>query len=217
MLLSEKLSRYYNTLSPSLPSYLQELHDHIESHAQQNISVSADTGRLLAFLVRLTQRKRIFEAGTFYGYSALWMALGASDTLITTCDIKAEDNIDIAKTFWQKAGCQNRISFVHQDAVEFLSQQPQNTLFDMAFIDANKAAYKDLTLLLFDHYLSEDGFVIYDNFFLKGRVLSDDTSGASVHQFNTWLAEQKTLSRCIIPVGDGITLVARQSLFPQPF
>ena len=207
MLLDKNFLEYYTSLQSEEPPCLADLRKGIQKSFDQDISVSHDTGRFLAMLVSLTKRRTIFEAGTFCGYSSSWMALGHPEAHITTCDINAGDNLRLAEKTWDTLGLRKRISFVHQDALEFLPNTPA-PLFDMVFVDANKSAYKALTEKALP-LLTPNGFFVFDNFFMRGHVLDkDNATGQAIHAFNAWLAEREDLYRVILPVGDGITIAA---------
>ena len=211
MLLDKSFLSYYTLMQQQEPSCLVELRENIQSAFQDNMSISCDTGRCLAMLVALTNRRSIFEAGTFCGYSSAWMALSNPNAHITTCDITAEKNLQIAEKAWDAMGIRQRISFIHQDALDFLPNDPA-PLFDMMFIDANKSSYKALTEKALP-LLTPNGFFVFDNFFMRGRV-HDKTSaiGQSVHAFNQWISQHEGLHTAILPVGDGITIAAPKNL-----
>lgn len=212
MLLDAQFLSYYTSLQPEEPPCLVELRDNIRASFDDDMSVSHETGRCLAMLVGLTKRRAIFEAGTFCGYSSAWMALGNPKAHITTCDINAGENLRLAEQAWNNIGCRQRISFVHQDALDFLPEENE-PLFDMVFVDANKGAYKELTDKALP-LLTPDGFIVFDNFFMRARVLDKtNKTGQAVHAFNTWLAKHESLHTVILPVGDGITVAAQKACF----
>lgn len=189
------------------PEHLCNLREEINKREQKNISVSPETGAFLSSLVFTGKWTSVFEAGTFYGYSSLWMALSNSHCHITTCDVVSNTNIEIAKRYWTKAQCQDRISFHHQDAEVLLTESTK--LFDCVFIDASKKSYKNLTLLGLEK-IKQHGVLVVDNLFLKGRVLDEtDPAGSTVAAFNTWVHQQKNLHCTTVPVGDGLTIIKK--------
>ncbi len=203
--MSLDLTQYAQTLTKE-PKVLQEHRERINSLTEQNMSVSPETGAFLSFIVSALQCESVFEAGTFYGYSTLWLAFNNPQCTVTTCDISTK-YLSVAQQGWEEGQCAKRICFYNENALTLLEKSNQK--FDLIFIDAQKSLYKEMTTAAL-RCLSPKGVVIIDNLFLKGRVLdSSDKSGAAIAAFNCWINTLNTLRCSILPVGDGITLLKK--------
>lgn len=108
---------------------------------ERPLSVSRTEARFLANLVVLTRASSILELGTGFGYSALWLAYGASVVKggqVYTVDDWSEGtseatHFEIAKALWSGVGLDGLIHSVHGTSPEvFNGQFPE---FDFVFID----------------------------------------------------------------------------------
>ena len=96
-------------------------------------------GRLLTFLSQMIQPESILEIGTFTGYSAICLAKGLKEGgKIHTIEINDELK-DIAVSFFQKAGVENKIMLHNGNAIEIISNLSDS--FDLVFIDGEKSVY----------------------------------------------------------------------------
>ena len=135
---------------------LEKLREETGEMPNGRMQISPDQGQFMALLVRLVEAKRIFEVGTFTGYSCLVMALALPEKgQIVTCDI-SEEFTGIAWRFWQEAGVADKIELRMGLAEETLNDALNNGeagTFDMAYIDADKQNYKVLCFFVSLHYV----------------------------------------------------------------
>ncbi|MGZ4257713.1 MAG: O-methyltransferase, partial [Gaiellaceae bacterium] len=107
-----------------------------ETQQSPQMMVGHVEGAFLAFLVAMTNAKRVVEVGTFTGWSSIAMARalppGGS---IVTCDIN-EETTAVARRYAEEAGVADRIEYRLGPAVETLATLEGP--FDLAFIDADK-------------------------------------------------------------------------------
>jgi predicted O-methyltransferase YrrM len=208
-----ELYTYYQQYGYNEPTILQELHEFTTKSFNVNMQISPEQGQLLALLIRVMNAKKVLEIGTFMGYSSLAMALALpEDGKILTCDIN-ENTTAIAKTFWEKAGVAHQIESRLGPATETLKNliSHQTYPFDFAFIDADKCNYdfyyeSCLTLL------RQGGLIAIDNVFWKGRVADDNEQEKQticIRELNRKIKNDKRVSFCIVPIGDGMTLVRK--------
>jgi caffeoyl-CoA O-methyltransferase len=85
--------------------------------------------------------------------------------------------------------------------------------FDLVFVDADKAGYRDyLDLLLGTDLLAAYGLVVVDNTLMQGRPWLPGThtaNGAAVAAFNEALATDPRVEQVLVPLRDGLTLIRR--------
>jgi caffeoyl-CoA O-methyltransferase len=174
-----------------------------------------ESGRILSALVG--GRHRIVEVGTAYGYSTLWMALGAApDATIATIDPDRE-RTDLARGWWRQAGvADERIAVVNRPALEaFAAGSDEPALvgpFDFAFIDAIKAEYQGYLDAIVPRLLP-GAIVVADNVLWSGEVSGDKPSrpGGSteaLRAFDAAVLRDRRFRATILPVGDGLLLAS---------
>jgi len=173
--------------------------------------VAPEQAQFLAFLVQITEAKRILELGTFTGHSSLAMGLALPrDGQLITCDMQPKFT-DIAMTHWAKAGIQHKITLRLGPALDTLSElleEGHEGYFDMAFIDANKKdydAYYEGVLKL----IKPRGLVAIDNIFWNGKVLDDtntEKSTNAIRALNEKIHNDERVSLSMLPWNDGLTL-----------
>jgi caffeoyl-CoA O-methyltransferase len=171
--------------------------------------VDRDSGRVLSALA--TDRRRIVEIGTAYGYSTLWLALGQpADGTIVTID-PDRSRTDLARGWWRQAGiADERIHVVTAKALEaFSAADPVlDGPFDLAFIDALKQEYPSYLEALVPR-LSPGALVLADNVLWSGRVADpkvDDESTTALRAFDAAVLRDPRFTATILPVGDGLLL-----------
>jgi caffeoyl-CoA O-methyltransferase len=162
-------------------------------------------GAFLAFLVAMTNARRIVEVGTFTGWSSIAMAAalppGGS---IVTCDVNEETNA-IARRYAEEAGVADRIEYRLGPGVETLATLEGP--FDLAFIDADKGGYVDYYEAIFPK-LAPDGTIAADNTLFG---LNDDGENATaISRFNDHVLRDERVDTVLLPFREGLTLIRRR-------
>lgn len=173
------------------------------------MQIPPEEGALLTFLVRLIGARRAIELGTFTGYSALCIARGLPpDGSLLCCDVSREWT-DIGRSFWRRAGVEDRIDLRLAPALETLASLPADRSFDMAFVDAVKTEYWSYLERLHD-LIRPGGLVVVDNVLWSGAVVDETQQGAdtrAIRAFNDRVARDERFDRVMLGVGDGLTLL----------
>lgn len=175
------------------------------------MQIAPEQGAFMAWLARLMGARRAIEVGTFTGYSAMAVA-GAmpDDGHLLCCDV-SEEYTAIARRYWAEAGLDSKIELRLGPAVETLAGLEPGT-YDFAFIDADKPsydAYYERCLVL----LREGGVLAIDNVLWSGRVAdpSDmEPSTVALRALNEKIGRDGRVHACIVPIGDGVTLVTKR-------
>jgi caffeoyl-CoA O-methyltransferase len=174
-----------------------------------------ESGRVLTALV--AGRHRIVEVGTAYGYSTLWMALGAAaDATIVTID-PDRGRTDLARGWWRQAGvADERIVVVNRPALEaFAAGADEAALvgpFDFAFIDALKAEYSGYLEAIVPRLLP-GAIVVADNVLWSGEVSGDKPARPggtteAIRAFDAAALRDPRFRATILPVGDGLLIAS---------
>ena len=195
---------------------LKETITSLSAEGIPQISVSANQGKLLQLLIKITGAKKILELGTLGGYSTIWMAraLPAGGKLISL-EINAH-HAAVAQKNIEKAGVSDQVEIRVGNALDILAEMVagEEGPFDFIFIDADKPPYADY--FQYALQLSRKGsLIICDNVIRDGKVLDENTTDESArgaHRFNKLLSQTKHVTATILQtVGakehDGIAIV----------
>lgn len=212
--LSDTLYQYMLSVSLREPAILKSLRETTYQLSSHGMQISPEQGQLMAFLIELTGAEKTLEIGVYTGYSSLVVALALPEIgKVIACDINTETT-SIAQDFWQKAGVSHKIDLKLAPALETLDnliKQNQSNSFDFIFIDADKHNYlqyyeRSLTLL------RPGGLMLVDNVLWSGRVAdthAHDKQTLAIRAFNQAIYQDKRISMCLIPIGDGLTMVRK--------
>lgn len=169
--------------------------------------IDAQEGQLLKLLAGLTGARRILEIGTFGGYSALAMAEALADGgHVDTLELDPAHAAKAAAHI-KAAGHAGRITIHVGDALETL--ESLEGPYDMAFIDAEKAAYPDYYERVLP-LMRPGGLVVADNVFVDGRILeaeSDVPSVRAMRAFNERAATDPRVDTVMLTMRDGVSLM----------
>lgn len=170
-----------------------------EKEGLPNISISPHVGKLLSFLTRLQNPKRILELGTLAGYSTLWLAKGAPDAKIITI----ENNPKHAKVARANFQTSTNIELIEGDALEIIKQFVKEKVdpFDLIFLDAYKEGYPLYLPYLLE--LSRPGtMLVTDNLIPKEEKINEpdprNMIATRTYEYNLLLAKHSKLDT--IPV-----------------
>lgn len=168
-------------------------------------------GRLLKMLVSIAAPRQALELGTFSGYSALCIAEALGDGASLTT-VEADDELeDFIRDSFSRSPFGHRINLVIDDAMHYCASLADETL-DLIFIDADKRRYCEYyeeALRL----LRPGGLIIADNTLWDGHVVEPgharDPQTAAIIRFNDIVASDPRVSKVILPLRDGLTLIRK--------
>ncbi|MCG8509534.1 MAG: class I SAM-dependent methyltransferase [Rhodospirillales bacterium] len=212
---SEGLTEYLRSISLREDDILRSLRQETEKLPRASMLLAPEQGQFLALLVRLSGAKRILEVGTFTGYSSLCMARALpEDGNILCCD-NSEEWTAIARHYWSEAGIAEKIDLRLGNAVDTLEgllAEQGESVFDFAFIDADKPNYTNYyerSLRL----LRSGGLVVVDNVFWRGAVADPDQTDEqtmAVRALNQLIHGDERVDISVVPIGDGMTLARKR-------
>jgi caffeoyl-CoA O-methyltransferase len=173
------------------------------------MQIGDDQAVLLEILARAIGARRAVEVGTFTGYSSLALARGLGPDGRLLCLDVSEEWTAIAREHWEKAGVADRIDLRIGPALDTLRSLPADEQFDLAFVDADQAAYSDYYEELLPR-IRAGGLLLVDNTLWGGAVLDeadsrDDT--VAIRTVNDRIAADPRVRVVVLPIGDGVTVV----------
>lgn len=214
------MNDYLRSLSKEKNKFLSELRQRAES---DNVPIlRADAAALMSTLTTLRAPRRILEAGTAVGYSAILMASSCCDAS-GSCNVNIEtieldiDTAATAKENIRQAGFEKNIRVIVGDAKEVLSCIGGKEVYDMIFIDSAKSQYIEM----YDdikRLLKPGGLLVCDNVIFYGKVF--DAPEDAPHKHRTIIGNLRTFlekitsdndyTTCVIETGDGMTVSVKR-------
>uniref|UniRef100_A0A2P2LX64 Caffeoyl-CoA O-methyltransferase n=1 Tax=Rhizophora mucronata TaxID=61149 RepID=A0A2P2LX64_RHIMU len=199
---------------------LKELRKVTAGHPGSMMATAPDAGQLMATLLNLINPKKTIEIGVFTGCSLLLTALSLPDDGKITAIDPGREAYEIGLPIIKNAGVEHKIDFVESEALPVLNKllkDPGNEgSFDFAFVDADKANYRNYHDRLMK-LVKVGGVVVYDNTLWGGTVAMPEESAPErwrvgrqlTIDFNKLLASDSRVQLSHVPVGDGITICRR--------
>ena len=169
--------------------------------------VGPQVGRLLGQLARTVGARRVFEMGSGFGYSALFLARAVGEGGSVHCTELDAANVALAEDFLARAGVSGRVAWHREEGRACLRRL--GGTWDLVFSDIDKDAYPDTVDLAWAH-LRTGGLFVTDNVLWHGRVLpgrgdgSEETRG--VEAFTQSLLDHPGFYTTLLPVRDGVAV-----------
>ena len=170
-------------------------------------------GRVLSMFSQMIRPQRILELGTFTAYSTLCLAEGlADDGMLVTLEHNDElEDMILRNLALSPLG--EKVQLVIGDAMQWLSAQSSDVLYDLVFIDADKreySAYLDAVLPL----VRPGGWILADNTLWDGHIIEEaydkDKQTLALRAFNDKVAQDERLDKVILPLRDGLTIIRKK-------
>jgi len=202
--------RYAEQFSSPADELLQEIALFTETnHSEAQMLSGHLQGKLLEMISRMIRPRRILEIGTFTGYSALCLAKGLPDDgKLHTIELR-ENDAATARQYFDRSPFSNQIILHTGQALSIVPEI--NETWDLVFIDADKVSYIDYFKLVLPK-LSANGFILADNIFFHGEVLTETPkgkSGKAMQAFNEFIQERNDIDKMIITLRDGLYLIRK--------
>ena len=211
--ISLHLNAYLTAHSTPPDAILRELATETAERYPNDVSlqIAPEEGTFLTLMARISRARSAIEVGTFTGYSSICIArgLGGGGRLLC-CDV-SEEWTSVARKYWEKAGLVDRIELRLGPALDTLRALPDEELFDLAFIDADKISYPRYWTEIVPR-VRPGGVIMVDNTFSHGRVLdagNDNPSIIAVRAMNDQAAADERVELIMVPLGDGLTVAAK--------
>jgi predicted O-methyltransferase YrrM len=164
-------------------------------------------GNFIYLLTKIKNPKLVVELGSGFGYSAYWFAKGLKDGKVVLNDYR-EENIKLAKEFFEKGNLLDKAVFETGDAVENAKKYKN---IDILFLDLEKSRYLEAVKEL-ENNLSEDAIVIADNVLWHGKVVKEikDNQTKKIMEFNEYMFKSGKFESSVIPLRDGVLIALKK-------
>ena len=212
--ISLHLNAYLTAHSSPPDAVLRELANETADLFPNEVSlqIPPEQGTFMTLITQLTGASSAIEIGTFTGYSSICITRGlAPGGTLLCCDV-SEEWTSVARKYWEKAGLADRIELRLGPAMRTLTALPEQELFDLAFIDADKEGYLGYWRQVVPRVRS-GGLIMVDNTFSHGRVIdagNDSPLVIAVRDLNDHAAADDRVDLVMVPIGDGLTLARKK-------
>ncbi len=234
----KSLIRYIDDLSiATFDETLLALWRETESLPMSNMQIDLTEAAFLRFLIQTIDAKNILEAGTFRGWSTAVMASAIEgEGKVVTMQIRPEEG-ELAAELWQRhlhpgvlAKIDQRIGNAvtmmrdmvaglgggeHDCAGHVGEREGGGALFDLVFIDADKAGYP--TYFAYAQKLvRKGGLIIFDNALNAGLVATkaEDRVTSVLRGLNKAAFSKETIAEgfdpIVMPAWDGVVVLRKR-------
>eukprot|EP00927_Polykrikos_kofoidii_P066926 TRINITY_DN62486_c0_g1_i1.p1 TRINITY_DN62486_c0_g1~~TRINITY_DN62486_c0_g1_i1.p1 ORF type:complete len:327 (+),score=46.88 TRINITY_DN62486_c0_g1_i1:43-981(+) len=177
---------------------------------------------LLKQLTFMASPRRVLEIGMFVGYGAVAILEGCSTSQVVSLEIDPYLKSWLSSCL-SDAGLSD-LAKRHEvvigpalDSLPNLSGQ-----FDLVFVDANKAEYKQYVEFILKHkLLSVSGTIICDNILYNGYPYVHShfdaqparrAFGDAIKEFNQWVCDHPLLEQVVLPIRDGVSIIRQRAV-----
>jgi caffeoyl-CoA O-methyltransferase len=183
-------------------TYLKVLRPHMLSGHYQ--------GRVLSFLSKMIQPRRILEIGTFTGYATICLAEGLKeDGIIHTIEVNRELE-EMLNAHFKLTSVEKKIRLHFGEALNIVPDLEEDS-FDLVFIDADKKNNFNYFQLVIDRVRS-GGLIIIDNVLWKGKVYGpeNDADTKLIRELNDQITVNSKVEKMILPIRDGLLVIRKK-------
>ena len=134
---TDTVDRVLSLTAPESDDILVEMEE--QANRDGFPTVGPEVGAFLRLCARLSDAKTVFEFGSGFGYSAYWVAPVVGENgqvVLTEFD---EDELDQARTYFERGGYADRAAFEGGDALETV--QGYDGPFDLVLLDHEEERY----------------------------------------------------------------------------
>lgn len=213
--LTDSLHQYLLDISLREPAILSALREETAKLPTSNMQIAPEQGQFMVLLVQLLGARNTIEVGVYTGYSTLSVAMALPPQgRVVACDI-SEEYTSVAQRYWSMAGVSEKIDLRLAPATETLNvllDDGRASTFDFAFIDADKASYREYFECCLQ-LLRPGGLIAVDNVLWGGSVIDDqkqDVDTCAIRLFNQQLLSDNRVDLSVLPIGDGFTLARKK-------
>ena len=180
-----------------------------KNHSEYQMLSGHLQGKLLEMISQMIRPRRILEIGTFTGYSALCLAKGlAAEGQLHTIELREKDGTT-AQGFFDRSSFRDQIILHTGNALDIVPGLRET--WDLVFIDADKPSYTEYFKLVLPN-LRKNGFILADNIFFHGQVLTNEVKGKNpqaIKRFNEFIRERDDIDKVVLTLRDGLYLLRK--------
>lgn len=209
----EAREEYMRELFGQEDELLRGVRERAAEESLPDIHIEPELGRMLQFLLKAVNARRVLEIGALAGYSGLWIARALPEGGRLFSLEKDPERAQIVRETFRLADLSERTEVRVGQAPGGLEALAPEGPFCAIFIDADKLGYPQYLDWAMEN-VRLGGLILAHNAFLYDRVLDpadNDQAIQALREFNRRIAEEPSLLGVIIPLGDGLSAALRVS------
>lgn len=171
--------------------------------------IEPEIGALLYTLTLAVKPKLVFEFGSGFGYSALWMALACPRGCKIYCTDYQEKNRRRALELFKTFGVEEKITYLVGEAETLFNRVGfENESIDLVLFDHEKQNYSESLDLVLPK-LKRGSFIVADDVLLDKKLNPDSVKAKAIRFFREEILKRDDLNSLILPLGDGVALIQK--------
>ena len=210
----EELLDFMRTQQKKLPGELGKLEE--EAHVAEVPVIPHETVVFLKFLLGQLQPERILEIGAAIGFSSSVMATTIGENAHVTTIDRFDVMIEKAKKNYERLGLTDKVTLLEGQAADILTEL--SGPYDFIFMDSAKSKYI-VFLPECLRLLRKGGVLMVDDIFQGGTILLPDEEiprgkraiHRKLNEFLRVVMDHPDLTSTILPLGDGVILMTKES------
>lgn len=210
----EELLDFMRTQQKKLPGELGKLEE--EAHVAEVPVIPHETVVFLKFLLGQIQPERILEIGAAIGFSSSVMATTIGENAHVTTIDRFDVMIEKAKKNYERLGLTDKVTLLEGQAADILPEL--SGPYDFIFMDSAKSKYIEFLPECL-RLLRKGGVLMVDDIFQGGTILLPDEEiprgkraiHRKLNEFLRVVMNHPDLTSTILPLGDGIILMTKES------
>ncbi|HBK4047290.1 TPA: O-methyltransferase [Enterococcus faecium] len=210
----EELLDFMRTQQKKLPGELGKLEE--EAHVAEVPVIPHETVVFLKFLLGQLQPERILEIGAAIGFSSSVMATTIGENAHVTTIDRFDVMIEKAKKNYERLGLTDKVTLLEGQAADILPEL--SGPYDFIFMDSAKSKYIEFLPECL-RLLRKGGVLMVDDIFQGGTILLPDEEiprgkraiHRKLNEFLRVVMDHPDLTSTILPLGDGVVLMTKES------
>ncbi|HFD0542318.1 O-methyltransferase [Enterococcus faecium] len=210
----EELLDFMRTQQKKLPGELGKLEE--EAHVAEVPVIPHETVVFLKFLLGQLQPERILEIGAAIGFSSSVMATTIGENAHVTTIDRFDVMIEKAKKNYEHLGLTDKVTLLEGQAADILPEL--SGPYDFIFMDSAKSKYIEFLPECL-RLLRKGGVLMVDDIFQGGTILLPDEEiprgkraiHRKLNEFLRVVMDHPDLTSTILPLGDGVILMTKES------
>lgn len=209
---SELIEYISNNFAPE-DKVLIDILDQQKAGGGPMMNVGPDQGKFLYLLMKMIKPKSVLEIGSYFGYSAVWLARGLEQGASLTCVEKSSKQVKLIQENLKQAGLDSIAKVKEASGIDAMQNYiDEGRFFDVIFIDADKKNYPNY-FKLGAKLLKTGGMLLVDNCIWSEKILDEnpDEQTQAILEFNRLLAESKDFESTLLTLQDGLCIGLKRS------
>jgi len=171
--------------------------------------IEPEAGLLLYSLTVVLKPRTVFEFGSGFGYSALWIALACSEGCRIYCTDYQEKNRRRALKLFRTFKVEKKITYLVGEAETLFSGLGfKEESVDLVLFDHEKQNYSESLDLVLPK-LKRGGLIVADDVLLDKRLNPKSVKARAIRFFREEILKRSDLRTVVLPIGDGVALIQK--------